>query len=63
MERRPFRGWQTTRCRTMVEAYCMKCKAKQQMTGATPSKMANGRDCVKGTCSACGTPMFKIGKM
>ena len=26
-------------------------------------KMANGRDAVKGTCSKCGTKMFKIGKM
>ena len=43
--------------------YCMKCKQKREMKDAVASKMANGRDCVKGTCSKCGTKMFKIGKM
>ncbi|MBI4447654.1 hypothetical protein HY643_01615 [Candidatus Woesearchaeota archaeon] len=47
----------------MVEGYCMKCKAKKVMQDAKPSKMANGRDCVNGKCPACGTKMFKIGKM
>ncbi|KHO45685.1 MAG: hypothetical protein QS99_C0013G0040 [archaeon GW2011_AR4] len=47
----------------MVEAYCMKCRVKVQMKNPVPSKMANGRDCVKGTCSACGTSLFRIGKM
>ena len=47
----------------MVDGWCMKCKKKQTIANAKPSKMANGRDCVKGTCPACGTNMFKIGKM
>ena len=41
----------------------MKCKAKRVMKDAVADKMANGRDCVKGTCPECGTKMFKIGKM
>ena len=41
----------------------MKCKEKCEMKDAVASKMANGRDCVKGICSVCGTNMFKIGKM
>jgi RNase P subunit RPR2 len=47
----------------MVEAYCMKCKAKQEMADATPVKMKNGRDAITGKCPVCGTKMFKIGKM
>lgn len=47
----------------MVEGYCMKCKAKQEIKDAVADKMKNGRDCVRGTCPACGTKMFKIGKM
>lgn len=41
----------------------MKCKEAREMKGAVQDKMANGRDCVKGTCEKCGTKMFKIGKM
>jgi len=47
----------------MVEGYCMKCKGKTVMKDAKATKMANGRDAVKGTCPKCGTGMFKIGKM
>jgi len=47
----------------MTSGYCMKCKTAQEMQGATPSKMKNGRDCVTGKCGTCGTKMFKIGKM
>ncbi len=47
----------------MVEAYCMKCKSKKQMSNPVQDKMANGRDCVKGVCPDCNTKMFKIGKM
>ena len=47
----------------MVTGYCMKCKEKREMKDAVAAKMKNGRDCVKGVCSVCGTKMFKIGKM
>jgi len=45
----------------MVEAYCMKCKGKTEMKDPKPTKMANGRDAIKGVCPKCGTGMFKIG--
>ncbi len=48
---------------TMVTGYCMKCKKASEMADAKAAKMANGRDCVKGKCTKCGTKMFKIGKM
>ena len=47
----------------MVDALCMKCKGKQKMANPVADKMANGRDCVRGTCPKCGTKMFKMGKM
>lgn len=32
------------------------------MKDPKPTKMANGRDAIKGVCPKCGTGMFKIGK-
>lgn len=44
--------------------YCVKCKAKQEMKEAHEVEMhAKGgktRPALKGTCSTCGTGMFKI---
>lgn len=45
----------------MVEAWCMKCKAKREMKNAAKVTMKNGRPAMKGVCSKCGTKMFKIG--
>lgn len=45
----------------MVEAWCMKCKAKREMKNAAKVTMKNGRPAMKGICSKCGTKMFKIG--
>ena len=41
-------------------AYCVKCKAKRDMTGASKVTMKNGRSAMRGTCSKCGTKMFSI---
>ncbi len=41
-------------------AYCVKCKAKSEMKDAQEVKMKNGRPAMKGTCSKCGTGMYKI---
>ena len=43
-----------------VEAYCVKCKAKREMKDPKENTMANGRKAMKGTCTKCGTGMFKI---
>ncbi len=44
--------------------YCVKCKAKQEMKDtekvAMPAKGGGTRPALKGTCSSCGTGMFKI---
>ncbi|HET9432777.1 MAG TPA: DUF5679 domain-containing protein [Chitinophagaceae bacterium] len=41
--------------------YCVKCKAKREMKGERAVIMKNGRNALTGTCSVCGTKMFKIG--
>ena len=47
----------------VVKAYCMKCKAKKEMKDPKEIVMKNGRPAVTGVCLACGTKMFKIGKL
>ena len=41
-------------------AYCVKCKTKREMKDAKKVEMKNGRPAMKGTCSVCGTGMYKI---
>jgi len=43
-----------------VEAYCVKCKAKKNMSNAEKVTMKNGRSAMKGQCPDCGTGMYKI---
>jgi len=44
-----------------TQGYCVKCKAKREMKGEKQITMKNGRPATSGTCSVCGTKMFKIG--
>jgi len=41
-------------------AYCVKCKAKQDMKDPEEVTMKNGRPARKGTCPVCGTGMYEI---
>ncbi len=43
-----------------MQAYCMKCRTKREMTNATPTTMKNGRPALQGTCEVCGTKMYRI---
>ena len=45
-----------------MEAYCVKCRQKREMKDATETTMKNGKPATTGTCSVCGTKLFKIGK-
>ena len=45
----------------MVEAYCVKCKAKREMNEAKQVTMKNGKKAMKGVCPQCGTGMYRIG--
>ena len=47
-----------------MEAYCVKCKAKQMMTDENEVEMkgkgGTKRRAMKGKCPVCGTTMFRI---
>jgi RNase P subunit RPR2 len=43
-----------------MEGYCVKCRAKVQMTDTKEVTMKNGKKAVQGKCAKCGTGMFKI---
>lgn len=47
-----------------VIGYCVKCKEKREMGDAheveMPAKGGGTRPAMKGTCTTCGTGMFRI---
>jgi len=45
----------------MVEAYCVKCKAKRVMKDPKKVTMKNGKPAMQGICPVCGTKVFRIG--
>lgn len=45
-----------------MQAYCVKCRAKQEMKDPKNITMKNGKPATQGTCPKCGTKMFRIGK-
>jgi len=45
-----------------MQAYCMKCRAKREMSNTQQITMKNGRPATQGVCPVCGTKMFRIGK-
>jgi len=57
-------GWaQSSACNqnfSMPEGYCVKCKAKKEISEAVEVTTKNGRKAIKGKCPTCGTVMYKI---
>lgn len=45
----------------MVQAYCVKCKAKREIKDAKKITMKNGKPATQGVCPVCGTKIFRIG--
>ena len=45
----------------LMQAYCVKCRAKKEMKDAKSITMKNGRPATQGVCPTCGTKMFRIG--
>jgi hypothetical protein len=45
-----------------MQAYCVKCRAKKEMSNAKAITMKNGKPATQGVCPTCGTKMFRIGK-
>ncbi len=46
----------------VMQAYCVKCRAKREMKNAKNITMKNGKPATQGVCPVCGTKMFRIGK-
>lgn len=46
----------------LMQAYCMKCRAKREIKDPKSITMKNGKPATQGVCPTCGTKMFKIGK-
>ena len=46
----------------LMQAYCVKCRAKKEMKNARSITMKNGKPATQGVCPVCGTKMFRIGK-
>lgn len=44
----------------MDKGYCVKCKAKREISGAKKVTMKNKRMALKGKCAKCGTGMYRI---
>ena len=45
-----------------ITAYCLKCKAKQEMLNPVPVFSRSGRPGTKGTCPVCGGGIYKAGE-
>ena len=45
-----------------MEAYCMKCRTKRQISNPQQITMKNGKLATQGTCPVCSTKVFRIGK-
>lgn len=41
--------------------YCVKCRAKKEVTKFETLTMKNGKPAARAVCPDCGTKMFKIG--
>jgi hypothetical protein len=46
----------------VMQAYCVKCRARREMRDARAVTLKNGRPATQGVCPVCGTKMFRIGK-
>src|SRR5512136_1123726 len=44
-----------------MEAYCVKCKTKREMTEALAEFTSTGTPATRGKCPVCGTTMYKMG--
>lgn len=42
----------------MADGYCVKCKARQEISQAVEETMKNGRKAIKGKCPVCEAVIF-----
>lgn len=46
----------------VLQAYCVKCKTKRDLTSAEPVFTKTGTPGTRGTCGVCGTSLFRMGR-
>jgi predicted RNA-binding Zn-ribbon protein involved in translation (DUF1610 family) len=46
-----------------MEAYCVKCRKKREISNPKDVVLKNKRPAVKGTCPVCGTKIMRFVKM
>ena len=51
------------RRQSLMQGYCVKCRAKKEIRNPRAITMKNGRPATQGVCPTCGTKMFRIGKV
>jgi len=44
-----------------LEAYCVKCRTKREITDPQPVFTTNGTPATRGVCPVCGTTLFRMG--
>lgn len=45
-----------------MDAYCLKCRTKREISNPQSVTLKNGRPATSGTCGTCGTKIYRIGK-
>ena len=45
-----------------MQAYCVKCRLKREMTNPAKVTLKNGRNATRGTCPSCGTNLYRIAR-
>lgn len=45
-----------------IEAFCVKCRKKVSMKGASLVTLKNGRKAWKGSCPTCGTTIYRFAR-
>ena len=46
-----------------MEAYCLRCRARREITEAEQVTLKNGRPATRGKCAECSGTVFRIGSM
>ena len=44
-----------------MQAYCVKCRSKRDISSPESVTMKNGKSGTAGLCSICGTKVFRLG--
>ncbi|MFQ5860322.1 MAG: DUF5679 domain-containing protein [Dehalococcoidia bacterium] len=45
-----------------MEAYCFKCRTKRTVRNEQSVTLKNGRPATRGSCTVCGTSVYRINK-